>query len=191
MTAAPKTPDCVCNYTGHCRACLAAGLRCSGVRANGRPCRATCFDGRPCGAPVAASPRRAPAMPLPELVDEPGADCVRALELHDAPAPEVDLVAALRASVDGPGARALAHALARPSDAETPAGLRRMPLDECRARAAALTASRAARASSASRPARALTLDDLDAHERARYSRTQPRALDRRVVSRQTARGVA
>lgn len=178
MPAAPKTPDCVCNYEGHCRACLAAGLRCSGVRANGRPCRvAACFDGRPCGA------RRAPAMPLPELVDEPGADCVRALELHAAPAPELDLVAALAASVDGPGARALAHALARPSDAETPAGMRRMPLDECRARAA--------RASTESRPARALTLDDLDAHERARYSRTQPRALDRRVVSRSTARGVA
>ncbi len=183
MPAATHPPDCVCNYEGHCRACLAAGLRCSGVRANGRPCRATCFDGRPCGAPVAVSPRRAPAMPVPELVDEPAGDCVRALELRDAPAPEVDLVAALAASVDGPGARALAHALARPSDAETPAGMRRMPLDECRARAA--------RASTESRPARALTLDDLDAHERARYSAIQPRSLDRRVVSRQTARGVA
>jgi len=96
MPAAPSPSDCVCALSGHCFACLAAGRRCSGVRANGKPCRAGCSDGVRCGA------RRAPAMPLPELVDDLGADCVRALELHDAPAPAVDLVAALRASTDGP-----------------------------------------------------------------------------------------
>jgi len=60
-----------------------------------------------------------------------------------------------------------------------------MPLNECRARAAKV------RASTESRPARALTLDDLDAHERARYSRTQPSGAACRVVTRQLARGVA
>ena len=174
MPAATHPADCVCNLSGHCAACLAAGLRCA------RPgCLRTRFDGVRCSAPA----RRAPAMPLPELADDGSAgDCVRALELHDAPAPAVDLVAALRASVDGPGSRALAHALARPFGAETPSGFQRMPLDECR--------RRAARASSESRPGRALTLDDLDAHERRRYAAVQPAGQTRRP-SRQLARGAA
>jgi len=152
MNASPNTyrASCVCNYSGHCFACIAYGVRCE--RAG---CRATCSDGVRCGAPAPA--RRAPAMPEAELVDEPM----------------------------GPGARALAVARARPFDAEHVPGAYRMPIDECRERAAKV------RASSESRPGRALSLDDLDAHERARFSAVQPRVLGSRVVSASRARGVA
>ena len=54
-----RPTDCVCNFTGHCYACLAAGRRCALPG-----CRCTCADGRTC------SSRRAPAMPLPQ--DEHG-----------------------------------------------------------------------------------------------------------------------
>lgn len=156
MTANNRPADCVCNCSGHCRACLAAGIvcdrpGCANVRSDGKPCPGRVPPPPPSGT------RRAPAMPEPELVD-------------DAPTPRVcttsdGLIDALRASTEGPGARALATALARPFDADHVPGKWRMPLDECRARAAK------ARASTESRPARALTLDDLDAHERARYAR--------------------
>lgn len=143
-----RPADCVCNL-GHCAACLRAGIVCE------RPgCKAARSDGRPCpGLVPPPSSRRAPAMPQPELVDEPRV-CTTAEGLESA----------LRASLANPGARAVAVALARPFDAETPSGAWRMPLEECRTRAAKI------RASSESRPGKALGLADLDAHERARFS---------------------
>ena len=60
-------PACVCNYSGHCIACIADGAMCD------RPgCRCGRADGSPCRGPMMPAPsRRAPAMPEPELVDDP------------------------------------------------------------------------------------------------------------------------
>ena len=71
MSTNNRPADCVCNYSGHCFACIDAGLRCDGTY-KGRPCRViACADGSPCRGPMMpAGPRRAPAMPEPELVDE-------------------------------------------------------------------------------------------------------------------------
>jgi hypothetical protein len=92
-----------------------------------------------------APARRAPAMPEPELVDEPRV-CTTADGLE----------AALRASLrPAPKPPALLTARERAARAER---------HEERAQLARL------RASSESRPARALTLADLDAHERSRFT---------------------
>lgn len=158
MTANNRPADCVCNCSGHCAACLAAGIVCD------RPgCKATRSDGKPCPGRA----RRAPAMPQPELVDEDRApelhdDCARALADRDA-APAIDVEAALRASLarsDAPKPDAMLTPRERAA---------RRARHEDRAQLARL------RASTESYPARALTLDDLDAHERPRYSMMRAR----------------
>ena len=157
-----KPADCVCNL-GHCLACLAAGIVCD------RPgCRNVRADGKPCPGrvPPPASPRRAPAMPQPELVDDERApdlhdDCACAIIEHDA-APVVDVEGALRASLrTAPTPPALLTPRERAARKER---------HEERAQLGRL------RASTESYPARALSLDDLDAHERPRYSVTRSRA---------------
>ncbi len=145
-----KPADCVCNYSGHCWACLDAGLRCDGTY-KGRPCRAsTCADGLRCGAPAPPpSSRRAPAMPQPELVDEPAVQprvCTTAAGLEDA------LQASLRSAPTPPAMLTPRERADRKERHEERAQLARV------------------RASTESYPARALTLADLDAHERARFS---------------------
>lgn len=123
-------------------------------------------------------------MPEPELVDDDTRapelhdDCTRALIERDAP-PEVDLEATLRASTDGPGARALATALTRPFDAEHVPGAWRMPLDECKARAAAALARNPA----------TTEREELDPHERRRFTVAQPRTRAPRLVSAGASRG--
>ncbi len=149
-------PACVCNYSGHCIACIADGAMCD------RPgCRCGRADGSPCRGPMMPAPsRRAPAMPEPELMDDERApelhdDCARAIIERDA-APEVDVEAALRASLrPAPKPPALLSPRERAARDER---------HEERAQLARI------RASSESRPARALTLADLDAHERGRFS---------------------
>lgn len=147
-----RPADCVCNL-GHCAACLRDGVRC--VKPG---CRNVRVDGSPC--PGLVVPRRAPAMPEPELVDDERApelhdDCTRAIIERDA-APEVDVEAALRVSLrPAPKPPALLSPRERAARAER---------HEERAQLARI------RASSESRPARALTMADLDAHERGRFS---------------------
>lgn len=89
------------------------------------------------------------------------------------------LIAALRASTDGPGARALATALTRPFDAEHVPGAWRMPLDECKARAAAALARNPA----------TTEREELDPHERRRFTVAQPRTRAPRLVSAGASRG--
>ena len=106
-------------------------------------------------------------MPQPELVDEDRApelhdDCARALAEHDA-VPAIDVEAALHASRARPAPKP--GALLTPRERAA-----RRARHEDRAQLARL------RASTASYPARALTLDDLDAHERPRYSVMRSRA---------------
>lgn len=146
MTANNRPADCVCNL-GHCAACLRDGIVCD------RPgCKATRSDGKPCPGRVPPPPpsgtRRAPAMPEPELVDEPRV-CTTSAGLEDA------LRASLRAAPTPPALLTPRERAARKERHEERAQLARL------------------RASTESRPARALTLDDLDAHERARYARSR------------------
>ena len=106
-------------------------------------------------------------MPQPELVDEDRApelhdDCARALAERDA-VPAIDVEAALRASLARPAPKP--DALLTPRERAA-----RRARHEDRAQLARL------RASTESYPARALTLDDLDAHERPRYSVMRSRA---------------
>jgi hypothetical protein len=91
----------------------------------------------------------------PELHD----DCARALAEHDA-VPAIDVEAALRASLARPAPKPDAMLTPRERAA-------RRARHEDRAQLARI------RASTESYPARALTLDDLDAHERARYARSR------------------
>ena len=135
-------PACVCNYSGHCIACIADGAMCD------RPgCRCGRADGSPCRGPMMPAPsRRAPAMPEPELVDDPRV-CTTADGLEGA------LRASLRPAPTPPALLTPRERAARKERHEERAQLARL------------------RASTESRPARALTLDDLDAHERARYVR--------------------
>lgn len=160
-----KPADCVCNL-GHCAACLRAGIVCD------RPgCRNVRADGKPCPGRVPPPPppgaRRAPAMPEPELVeDEERApelhdDCTRVLIERDA-APADGLVDALQASLrPAPTPPALLTPRERAARKER---------HEERAQLGRI------RASTESYPARALSLDDLDAHERPRYSMMRSRA---------------
>ena len=140
-----RPADCVCNL-GHCAACLRADIVCE------RPgCKAARSDGRPCVDRVPPpSSRRAPAMPQPELVDEPRV-CTTAEGL------EAALRASLRPAPTPP-------ALLTPREREA-----RKERHEERAQLARV------RASTESYPARALTLDDLDAHERPRYAMMRSR----------------
>lgn len=143
-----RPADCVCNL-GHCAACLRAGIVCE------RPgCKATRSDGRPCPGLVPPPPpsgtRRAPAMPQPELVDEPRV-CTTAEGIEDA------LRASLRPAPTPP-------ALLTPREREA-----RKERHEERAQLGRI------RASTESYPARPLTLDDLDAHERPRYAMMRSR----------------
>lgn len=140
-------PACVCNYSGHCVACIADGAMCN------RPgCRCGRADGSPCrGAMMPAGPRRAPAMPEPELVDEPRV-CTTSAGLEDA------LRASLRPAPTPPALLTPRERTARKERHEERAQLARL------------------RASTESYPARALSLDDLDAHERPRYSVMRSRA---------------
>ena len=146
MSTNNRPADCVCNYSGHCFACIDAGLRCDGTY-KGRPCRViACADGSPCRGPMMpAGPRRAPAMPEPELVDEPRV-CTTSDGL------EAALRASLRPAPTPPALLTPRERAARKERHEERAQLGRI------------------RASTESYPARALTLDDLDAHERARFS---------------------
>ena len=148
-----RPADCVCNL-GHCWACIAAGIVCD------RPgCRNVRADGKPCPGRVPPPPppgaRRAPAMPEPELVDEPAPTprvCTTAAGLEDA------LRASLRPAPTPPALLTPRERAARKERHEERAQLGRV------------------RASTESYPARALTLDDLDAHERPRYSMMRSRA---------------
>lgn len=147
MSTNNRPADCVCNYSGHCAACLSAGIVCE------RPgCKATRSDGRPCPGlvPPPPSSRRAPAMPQPELVDEPRV-CTTSEGI------EAALRASLRPAPTPP-------ALLTPREREA-----RKERHEDRAQLARV------RASTESYPARALTLDDLDAHERPRYAMMRSR----------------
>jgi hypothetical protein len=147
-----RPADCVCNL-GHCHACLAAGILCD------RPgCKMTRADGVPCAE---RPTRRAPAMPQPELVDEEERapelhdDCARALAAHDS-TPAIDIEADLRASLrPAPKPPSLLTAKERTARAER---------HEARAQLARL------RVGTESYPARALSMADLDAHERSRFS---------------------
>lgn len=144
-------PACVCNYSGHCVACINDGAMCN------RPgCRCGRADGSPCrGAMMPAPARRAPAMPQPELVDEPAEQprvCTTSAGLEDA------LRASLRPAPTPPALLTPRERTARKERHEERAQLGRL------------------RASTESYPARALSLDDLDAHERPRYSMMRSRA---------------
>ncbi len=182
-----KPADCVCNL-GHCAACLSAGIVCD------RPgCRNVRVDGKPCPGRVPPPPpsgaRRAPAMPTEELSDVDASeeaacvdcikgravDCIRndghggeCIPRHDPrPTPRVcttsdGLVDALQASLrPAPTPPALLTPRERAARKER---------HEERAQLGRL------RASTESYPARALSLDDLDAHERPRYSVMRSRA---------------
>ncbi len=177
----PAAAACVCNYSGHCAACLAADLRCTLPG-----CRCTCADGKPCGAPP---PRRAPAMPTEELSDvdaseEPACvdcikgravDCIRNDGHGGECIPRRDPRPTPRVCTTSDGLVDALQASLRP--ARTPPALltpreraARKERHEERAQLARL------RASTESYPARALSLDDLDAHERPRYSMMRSRA---------------
>ena len=146
MSTNNRPADCVCNL-GHCFACCAAGIVCE------RPgCRSVRSDGKPCPGlvPPPPSSRRAPAMPQPELVDEPRV-CTTAEGLESA------LRASLRPAPTPPALLTAKEREARKERHEERAQLGRV------------------RASTESYPARALTLDDLDAHERPRYAMMRSR----------------
>lgn len=107
--------------------------------------RPGCANVRADGSPCPGLVRRAPSMPEPELVDEPRV-CTTAAGLEDA------LRASLRTAPTPPALLTAKERAARAERHEERAQLART------------------RASSESRPARALTLADLDAHERGRFS---------------------
>lgn len=127
---------------------------------------------------AAPASRPAPALPLPvfedgtsnEQIVPPGPEsCVRALEAHDAPAPEQDLEAALRASVETPKPR--------PAWMNTPASLHAQKRDLFAPAPAAVSCAR---------------WTELDPHERAKYAPPgQPRSPGVSMVRRGLARGAA